>query len=206
MKKEILIQKLDEIENTKKLETKTKGIYYFLNEYMLKINNRNNLVVFCEGEVIASCPLGNLQLHRAKNYIKIVLPYTCLKIPLSGKGKVTNIKPNKISKKISDGYHSFEELYEHRTYLFSVICRSYLDKSWIAFKHEDGTMFNEMFIAGFSTPTGDYTYHCEKKYLPFFEGVKELEFAPKYDGHTPDDYLRLDSLFKESFVLGVKDA
>ena len=36
MKKEILIQKLDEIENTKKLETKTKGIYYFLHEYMFE--------------------------------------------------------------------------------------------------------------------------------------------------------------------------
>ena len=96
---------------------------------------------------------------------------------------------------ISDGYHTFDELYEHRTALFAVICRLYPAKSWISFQHSDGSMFPDMFIAGINTPIGSYTYHCEMKYLSYFTGVALLDKAPKWDGHLPADFYRLFTLF-----------
>ncbi len=101
---------------------------------------------------------------------------------------------SEINGKTSDGYHTFNELYMHRTNLFAVICRQNPSCSWISNKHEDGTMFDGMFIAGIKTPEGDYTYHCENEYRELFKGVKVLEFAPPYDGHLPDDIGRLFSI------------
>lgn len=97
---------------------------------------------------------------------------------------------------ISDGFHTFGELYYHRTLLFSVLCNTYKDKAWKSKFHADGTMFNDMFIVGLETPQGQYTYHCELKYWNMFSNVKELPKAPKWDGHKPEDITRLLSLIK----------
>ena len=59
----------------------------------------------------------------------------------------------------SDGCHTFEELYEHRMALFSVICNTYKDKAWKSKLHDDGTMFKDYFIVGITTEEGEYTYH-----------------------------------------------
>lgn len=97
-------------------------------------------------------------------------------------------------KDISDGYHSFDELYYHRMILFSVILNQNKDIAWKSKKHHDGTMFDEnSFICGIETPEGQYTYHYNLEYWDRFE-VKELEFAPEYDGHKPKDITRLFSL------------
>ena len=94
----------------------------------------------------------------------------------------------------SDGYHTFDELYEHRTVLFSVICNSHTDLAWKSRHHHDGTMFDDMFIVGIQTPAGPCTYHCENRYWELFR-VPELERAPEFDGHTPEDVLvRIQSL------------
>lgn len=97
-------------------------------------------------------------------------------------------------KKISDGYHSFEDLYFHRMILFSLLLNSNKEISWKAKKHHDGTMFDEAsFICGIETPEGQYTYHYKLEFWDYFK-VKELEFAPEYDGHKPEDITRLLSL------------
>lgn len=97
-------------------------------------------------------------------------------------------------KEISDGYHTFDELYYHRMILFSLLLNSHKDISWKAKKHHDGTMFDEdSFICGIETPEGQYTYHYKLEYWDMFD-VKELEFAPEYDGHKPSDITRLLSL------------
>lgn len=98
---------------------------------------------------------------------------------------------------LSDGYHTFNELYNHRAVLFSVICKMFSDISWKSKKHSDGTMYDDMFIVGIETPSGQATYHYDiDPYWDMFE-VKELEKAPEYDGHTPDDALkRIMSLIK----------
>lgn len=47
-----------------------------------------------------------------------------------------------------------------------------------------------MFIVGIETPTGQATYHYDiDPYFDMFE-CKEVEYAPEWDGHTPDDGIR----------------
>jgi hypothetical protein len=87
----------------------------------------------------------------------------------------------------SDGYHTFNELYHHRAVLFSVIVRDHHALAWKAKKHHDGTMYDGMFIVGIDTPEGQATYHYDiDPYWGMFE-CRELEAAPEWDGHTPDD-------------------
>lgn len=105
------------------------------------------------------------------------------------------LKKEDISRKeISDGYHTFEELYYHRMVLFSIILNRNKDKAWKAKKHHDGTMFDDdSFICGIETPEGQYTYHYNLKFWDNFK-IKELKYAPEYDGHKPKDINRLYSL------------
>lgn len=94
---------------------------------------------------------------------------------------------------ISDGYHTFDELYHHRMILFSVICNQNRDKAWKSKSHADGTMYDEYFIVGITTDEGDYTYHYHIDNWSYFK-VKEVEFAPEWDGHKPEDIKRLLTL------------
>lgn len=94
---------------------------------------------------------------------------------------------------ISDTHHSFDELYEHRCVLFSVICNLFPDKAWKSKLHDDGTMFDGMFIVGVETPLGMFTYHYELDYWDMFQ-VNELKEGCPWDGHTPKDIVRLNSL------------
>lgn len=97
-------------------------------------------------------------------------------------------------KGVSDKWHTFEELYYHRMILFSIILNMNKDISWKAKKHHDGTMFDDdSFICGIETPEGQYTYHYNLEHWDMFD-VKELEFAPEYDGHKPSDITRLLTL------------
>lgn len=98
--------------------------------------------------------------------------------------------------KISDGSHTFEELYHHRAILFSIICNTYKNQSWKSWKHDDGTMFEDYFVVGVTTEQGEYSYHYHKDYWKYFE-VKELTYAPVWDGHKPSDIERLFTLLKE---------
>ncbi|MGM0215442.1 WDGH domain-containing protein [Enterococcus sp. AZ109] len=94
---------------------------------------------------------------------------------------------------ISDTHHTFDELYEHRCLLFSVICNLFPDKAWKSKLHDDGTMFDGMFIVGVETPLGMFTYHYELNCWDMFH-VTELEKGHPWDGHTPKDIVRLNSL------------
>ena len=94
---------------------------------------------------------------------------------------------------LSDGYHSYNELYKHRMILFSIICNQNQKVAWKSRLHHDGTMFDGYFIVGINTPQGQFTYHYQMEYWVLFD-VKELDKAPEYDGHTPDDIDRLYSL------------
>ena len=98
-----------------------------------------------------------------------------------------------VSGDTSDGYHTYDELYYHRMMLFAVICNTYVERSWKSWKHDDGTMFDDYFIVGIETKEGHYTYHYHKDHWDLFK-VTEYEFAPKWDGHKPEDITRLLSL------------
>ena len=97
---------------------------------------------------------------------------------------------------LSDGYHTFNELYHHRAILFSVICNAMPDKAWKSKLHDTGDMFDGMFIVGIETPEGQATYHYDiDPHWDMFK-VKELEKAPKWDGHTPQ--IAIDRIAKLS--------
>lgn len=100
------------------------------------------------------------------------------------------------TKDISDGYHTFGQLYHDRAVLFAVICNTYKGKAWKSKLHDDGTMFDDMFIVGVETPQGQYTYHYHvEPYWDMYD-VKEVEKAPVWDGHTFEDINRLFGLIE----------
>ena len=91
---------------------------------------------------------------------------------------------------VSDGYHTFNELYHHRAVLFSVICNNRPELAWKSLKHDTGDMFPDMFIVGIETPGGQATYHYDIDPCWEMFQVKELPNAPKWDGHTPTEAIR----------------
>ena len=66
---------------------------------------------------------------------------------------VTVMPPEGIGE-MSDGYHTFNELYHHRAVLFSVICNAMPDKAWKSKRHDTGDMYDGMFIVGIETNQG----------------------------------------------------
>jgi hypothetical protein len=110
------------------------------------------------------------------------------------------VPPNNCIGELSDGYHTFNELYHHRAILFSVICNSNPSKAWKSKLHDTGDMFDGMFIVGIETPNGLATYHYDiEPYWDMFK-VKELERAPKWDSHTPADAIQRISMLDTDFV------
>ena len=97
---------------------------------------------------------------------------------------------------ISDGYHTFGDLYKHRTYLLA-LAMIHLPYAWKARKHEDGTMFDGMFVVGFPTPNGMVTYHCDNEYWNDFK-VPEIPHAPHFDGYSDADVLDREKAFLDS--------
>ncbi len=98
--------------------------------------------------------------------------------------------------KISDGCHTFGELYDHRAKLFSVICNLNKEISWKSKLHDDGTMYEGYFIVGIETEEGQATYHYGLELWDLFD-VAELPMAPKYDGHNSEQAIeRIVSLGK----------
>jgi hypothetical protein len=88
---------------------------------------------------------------------------------------------------VSDGFHTFNELYEHRCSLFLALMAGYPRISWISKKHEDGSEWGGWFIAGMQLRTGDVTYHLPSKMwdLAVATEARVLSTAPHWDGHTP---------------------
>lgn len=88
---------------------------------------------------------------------------------------------------ISDGYHTFAELYEHRISLFVALMKSHRDISWAAKEHADGSGFEGWFIAGMDLPTGAITYHLPNEWWSELDDIPLLERAPVWDGHSSSD-------------------
>lgn len=100
----------------------------------------------------------------------------------------------------SDGYHTFDELYEHRAALFTALCGiltlfegSYEyspEDVWRSKQHSDGTMYEGWFVAGISKKKGrQITYHFPLDKWNDFDFAQTLKRAPKFDGHTSSDVL-----------------
>ena len=96
---------------------------------------------------------------------------------------------------LSDGFHTFRQLYYQRMMLFATIVKQNKDKAWKSLRHEDGELCfgGGWFIVGIDTPEGSYTYHYEDYYYSLFD-CEELERGKHWDGHTEKDVTRLLSL------------
>lgn len=94
--------------------------------------------------------------------------------------------------KISDGYHSFGELYEHRVTLFIALCRHYKKfRVWRSKLHHDGSSFDGWFIMGIGMDKGyQISYHLPMSKWEETSFVETLEKAPEWDGHTSDDVIQ----------------
>lgn len=92
---------------------------------------------------------------------------------------------------MSDGYHTFKELYDHRHALFLNLISAYPQNSWISKAHNDGTEWKGWFIGGMQLPTGTVTYHMPDSLwgTAQYTGAKVLDRAPEWDGHTSADVL-----------------
>ena len=101
--------------------------------------------------------------------------------------KYKELNPNESVGELSDTYHSFNDLYKHRTVLTALAFR-FLPYTWKSRQHEDGTMYDGMFIVGAPTPDGMITYHYDNEYWDLFK-IPELSNAPHFDGHTPEDVI-----------------
>ena len=92
---------------------------------------------------------------------------------------------------VSDGYHTFDELYEHRHLLFLNLMGCNPVFAWVSRKNSDGNRMEGWFIAGIELPTGQISYHLPEDLWDVAcrcsGGVYER--AP-WDGHTAEDVLK----------------
>ena len=109
---------------------------------------------------------------------------------------------------ISDGYHSFNELYDYRkTY------NALLFKEWASYdipkydvhrskKHHDGEpcFGGEYFVVTAMLPTGQISNHYKLKYWDDFDDIPEEPTVKwPYDGHSSEEALeRMEQLLKQT--------
>lgn len=109
---------------------------------------------------------------------------------------------------ISDGYHTFGELYEHRFALYIALCLQFsrLERNlpkvpgenfvWRSKFHSDGSMYDGWFILGLGKDAGwQISYHLPLSKWEETDFAEELDKAPEFDGHTSAEVLnRLKTL------------
>ncbi|MCX8958320.1 hypothetical protein EHW64_19565 [Erwinia psidii] len=117
------------------------------------------------------------------------------KLPLSEPAEEDTRTDAKDMGEISDGYHTFNELYAHRVRLFSTLMRLLPGVSWWSYAHSDGAVWEGWILAGIDTPEGAVTYHLPESEIPRLPVGTELEFGKEWDGHDAAEVLeRLLSL------------
>lgn len=100
---------------------------------------------------------------------------------------------------VSDGYHTFDELYDHRCLLFlafqSLLFQTtgFSDKyAWKSKNHwTDGKVepvWDGWFVVGVEVSETQITYHIPMKYWSL-ASVPEVDSGPEYDGHTSADVI-----------------
>lgn len=95
----------------------------------------------------------------------------------------------------SDGYHTFDELYDHRIALFIALCQDLAGNNhpniWKSKKHHDGSEYEGWFIMGINEEKGEQiTYHLPMSEWDNTHFAQIYEFAPEWDGHTSADVIK----------------
>ena len=91
---------------------------------------------------------------------------------------------------ISDGYHTFAELYEYRMLYNALAVNAMPDKAVKCWRHSDGELCfgGGWFAVVLNLPAGQVTNHYPAKDWSLFQ-IPEVshDALPPYDGHTPQD-------------------
>ncbi len=109
---------------------------------------------------------------------------------------------------VSDGYHTIEELYDHRVTLYIALCKSkqgwlhqpgakneiaegYSKEVWRSKTHGDGKpAYEGWFILGIGREKGEQiSYHIPLSRWDETDFAETLPQAPVWDGHTSVDVL-----------------
>lgn len=90
----------------------------------------------------------------------------------------------------SDGYHTFNELYDFRREYNAALVNSGVWKAHKSYRHHSGELCfgGGWFIVMIETPFGQISNHYENKYWYEFH-CEEKEFADEWDGHTEKDVI-----------------
>lgn len=104
---------------------------------------------------------------------------------------------------VSDGYHTFNELYRYRM-LYNAAFFNELAKGDVkvckSHKHYDGEecFGGGWFIVMAELPTGQISNHYENRYWELFN-IPELDTAWEWDEHTPNEAAdRIESYLKSN--------
>ena len=109
-----------------------------------------------------------------------------------------NLKSIEDKVSISDGYHTFDELYDHRITLYIALCKSLTEgvaktyhQVWCSQLHSDGSNYDGWFILGIdSLETRQITYHIpNERWSEVCAFADMLDKAPEFDGHNSQDVL-----------------
>ena len=107
--------------------------------------------------------------------------------------------------RVSDGCHSFGDLYRVRTLLFVALMRQYPDQSFRSLRHSDGSARDGQFLAGITLPTGkQVTIHMREDSWDLLHGIPTPDKAPHWDGHGNQDSLNRLETWLERLIPGVK--
>lgn len=102
---------------------------------------------------------------------------------------ITSLQQEQDMGEVSDGYHTFNELYYYRM-LYNAAFFNLLPKNWVhkSKRHHTGEecFGGGWFIVMANLPTGQISNHYELKDWDLFK-VPEKEFADEWDGHTPQE-------------------
>ena len=134
-------------------------------------------------------------------FITVMIEYLREKLLSKVQKEVDKLGVGGLKGKLSDGYHTFDELYEHRIVLFITLCKILLhdpqyqtgQKSHVcpSLQHSDGSSFNGWFVMGIGKERGEQiTYHLPMSKWDETDFAPTLDFAPNFDGHTSDDVLK----------------
>jgi len=91
---------------------------------------------------------------------------------------------------ISDGHHTFRELYDYRMALNALLFNEWAAQGKYdiqkSVRHSDGELCfgGGWFIVVATLPTGQVSFHYKLEYSHLF-AVPEFAFPVAYDGHTP---------------------
>ena len=98
---------------------------------------------------------------------------------------------------VSDGFHTFKQLYDHRLVLSTIAFKYAHEKGWKVIRskrHHDGELCfgGGWFIVEVIRPDGkQFSYHYKNEYWDLFDYAETVKKAPEWDGHTEDNIDRL---------------